>query len=106
MKTNPITEYSKKALENIGNYIELSGWEKEPVTKQMNFYNFSDLIGSVSVILEAIEIIGYDGQQTNIATCANLASVARKMLPNEEMEFLDRLIIKEERNKEDFQTIK
>lgn len=105
MKTQPITEYSKKALENISNYIELNDWEKEPVIKKATFYNFTDVMCSVSAILEAIEFIGYSGQQQDITTCANLASVARKLLPNEEMEFLDRLLIKEDRTKDDFYPI-
>ena len=105
MKTQPITEYSKKALENVGNYIELNDWEKEPVIKKVTFYNFSDLNCSVSAILQAIEIIGYQGNESDLSTCASLACIARKLLPSEEMEFLDKLIIKEERNKEDFKLI-
>lgn len=106
MKTIPITEYSKKALENVGAYIELNDWEKEPIIKKITFYNFTDLICSVSAILEAIEVIGYNDQQENMTTCANLASVARKMLPNEEMAFIDRLLIKQDMTKNDFQPIK
>ncbi|REG93001.1 hypothetical protein [Flavobacterium aquicola] len=106
MKTKPITEYSKEALENIGTYIQLNDWEKEPIIKKITFYNFTDLMCSISAILEAIEIIGYDGQQDNRTTCANLASVARKMLPNEELAFMDRLLIKRESTKDDFITIK
>lgn len=105
MKTKQITEYNKKALENIGTYIELNDWEKEPVIKKTTFYNFTDLICSVSAILEAIEVIGYNDQQGNMTTCANLASVARKLLPNDEIEFLDRLLIKEDRTKDDFKLI-
>lgn len=106
MKTIPITEYSKKALENVGTYIGLNDWEKEPIIKKTTFYNFTDLICSVSAILEAIEVIGYAEQLGSMTTCANLASVARKLLPNEEMEFLDRLLIKEDRTKDDFYPIK
>ncbi|MBF7091121.1 hypothetical protein IUY40_06175 [Flavobacterium sp. ALJ2] len=106
MKIIQITEYNKKALEDVGAYIELTDRDKEPIIKKINFYNFTDMMCSVSAILEAIEVIGYNGNKENLYTCASLASVARKMLPSEEMEFLDRLLIKEDRNKDDFQPIK
>lgn len=105
MSLQPITEYSKKGLKNISEHLELSDWEAEPVVKQITFSNFADLKNSLYSILDAIEIIGYNGEKKDMATCAGLAELAKKMLPTEEMDFLDSLLIKTDNNKKEFSKI-
>lgn len=102
MKTQPITELNKEALKDIGSYIENSNWKEEPVIKKITFNNFSDLNCNISAILQAIEMIGFNGTEIDLSVCASLACIARKLLPNNEMEFLDNLLVKENHTADKF----
>jgi hypothetical protein len=101
-KNTPITEFNPNALKQIGKYLEFYNWDKTPVRQEVTFHNFYDLSSNISALLQAIEFIGYNGKETDLATCATLASIAGKMLPNKEMEFLDELLIKESSTKDQF----
>ena len=105
MNTIPITGYNKKALINIKKHLEFYDWEKEPVFQPITFSSFSDLNNTIFSLLDAIETIGYNGEKTDLGTCANLACLAKKMLPSEPMEFLDSLLVKDKNNKQEFETI-
>jgi hypothetical protein len=104
MNTKP-TDYSKNALIDIAKNIEFSDWEKEPVQKQITFSNFEDLKNGLYSILNAIEIIGYKGDATDLGTCGALAELGKKLLPTEEMCFLDSLLIKKDDSKNEFSKI-
>lgn len=105
MNTKKITHYNKVALQNADIYIKLSNRDKEPIQKQITFYNHSDLHCTISEILSAIEFIGFNGKEPDLVTCASLANLAQKLLPSNEMEFLDKLIIQDQTNEKDFVTI-
>lgn len=105
MKTKPIREYSTNAIIDIAKHLEFSDWEKEPVQKQITFLNFEDLKNGLFSILNAIEIIGYNGNAIDLGTCGALAELGKKLLPTEEMCFLDSLLIKKADSKEAFSKI-
>jgi hypothetical protein len=106
MNTTPIKEYNQKAIVNIGNHLEFNDWEKEPVIKKITFSDFDDLKNSIYTIFDAIETIGFSGNERDLGTCGALAQLGKKLLPTDEMDFLDSLLIKKEDNKEVFSKIK
>lgn len=106
MNTAPIQEYNKNALINIAKHLEFSDWEKEPVIKKITFSDFDDLKNSIYTLFDAIETIGFNGNERDLGTCGALAQLGKKLLPTDEMYFLDSLLIKEEDNKEVFSKIK
>jgi hypothetical protein len=107
MNTKPITEYSTNALIDISKHLEFSNeYSNEPVIKQLNYTDFESIGVDLITILSAIEFIGYNGTQTEAGTCAGLAQIAQKILPMNELRFLDSLLIKNENNKVEFSKIK
>ncbi|TRX39069.1 hypothetical protein [Flavobacterium restrictum] len=104
-KTTPIREYNKNALIDIAKHLEFSDWEKQPVIKIITHQDFNDLGLNLLTILTAIEFIGFNGQSQDLGTCAGLAQIAQKLLPMNELDFLDSLLIKKEGNKEVFSKI-
>jgi hypothetical protein len=105
MNTKPITEYSKEALKNISNNLEFSNWENEQVVKQVTFSSYMEINYALSSIFSAIELIGFNGVKQDLGTCAGLAIIGRKLLPDLELEFLDSLLIKETDSKSNFSKI-
>lgn len=100
-----ITEYNKTALKEISSNLEFSNWEKEPVKKEITFVDFEDLKNSLFSILNAIEIIGYKGDAIDMGTCGALAEIGKKLLPTDEMYFLDSLLINKTDSKSKFSKI-
>jgi hypothetical protein len=96
MNTNPITEYSPKALKNISKQLKFSAWENEKVLKHVTFSSYIELNHAISSIFSAIETIGFNGEKSDLGLCAGLAIIGRKLLPTDELEFLDDLLIKDE----------
>lgn len=94
-----ITEYNPTALKEINTQLEFSDWDKEPVKKEITFSNFEDLKNSLFTIFNAIEIIGYKGDAIDLGTCGALAEIGKKLLPTDEMCFLDSLLIKSNNSK-------
>jgi hypothetical protein len=101
-KNIPITEYNPKALKEISKNLEFGNWEKEPVTKQITYQDYESIGIDLRTILNAIEIIGFNGQVQDLAICASLAKIGEKLLPVNELEFLDSLLIKATENKNEF----
>lgn len=104
-KTTPIKEFNPTALKGINKHLEFSNWEKEPVIKKITFSDFDDLKNAIYTILDAIEVIGFNGDKIDLGTCGALAQLGKKLLPIEEMNFLDGLLIKKEDSKEAFSKI-
>jgi hypothetical protein len=96
MNTKPITEYSQKALKNISVHLKFSQYDTEPVSKEITFSNYTELSNAVYSIFSAIETIGFNGETGDLVTCAGLAQLGRKLMPINEMQFLDSLLIKNE----------
>jgi hypothetical protein len=105
MNTKKITHYNKVALQKADIYIKLSDQDNAPVQKRITFFNHSDLHCNILSILSAIEFMGLNGNKDDLITCGCLANLAQKLLPSDEMEFLDGLIIRDSSNKNDFVTI-
>lgn len=106
MNTKPITEYNANAIIDIAKHLEFSNeYNGEPVIKQLAFTDFESIGIDLITILNAIEFIGYNGSEREAGTCAGLAQIAQKMLPMNELRFLDSLLIKSENNKEVFSEI-
>ncbi|PDS23558.1 hypothetical protein [Flavobacterium branchiophilum] len=107
MNAKPITEYSKNALIDCEKHLKFSNeYVKEPVVQNIHYTNFESIGVDLITILNAIEFIGYNGNETDIGTCAGLANIAIKLLPNNELRFLDSLFIKKENSTEVFEQIK
>ncbi len=93
MQTKPITEVNINALKK--NPLTHRDSEVEPVKIELDFYNYSHVINTIANIFEAIEIIGTDSSEANnLFICSTLASVGKKLLPQQEAEFLDDLLLK------------
>ncbi|SNA76258.1 hypothetical protein DK150_370071 [Flavobacterium psychrophilum] len=106
MNTKPITEYSQNALIDIAKYLKFSEeYEKKPVIKPIYYEDFESIGIDLITIFNAIEFIGYNGNSKELGTCAGLVSIAQKLLPLDELRFLDSLLIKKENSKEVFNKI-
>ncbi|TRX37874.1 hypothetical protein FNW52_02955 [Flavobacterium sp. ZT3R18] len=105
MNAKPIQEYNKQALIDIEKHLEFSEYSNSQVTKRITYVDFVDIVDDLTTILTAIEVIGFQGSNQDLGTCAGLSQIARKMLPRNEMDFLDSLLIKKEGNKEIFSKI-
>jgi hypothetical protein len=105
MKTQPITEYSKEALKEISKHLEFSHYQNNQVIQNKTYENFVDIVDDLATILDAIETIGYQGSNRDLAICGGLAGIAKKMIPRNEMDFLDSLLIKKEDSKTTFSKI-
>lgn len=108
MKTNEATrikEYNPTALKEIGKHLEFSNWEAQRVIKTITFSDFESVGVDLRTILSAIETIGFNSQDSDSGLCAGLASIAQKLIPDNELRFLDHLLIKEDSNKNNFTKI-
>ncbi len=102
METNKIIEFNPKALKAINEVLEFSKTDSEPVKLEVSLYDFNDIGLTIETLLKAIEFIGYNGQQSDLETCAGLARIAKKLLPKNELDFLDNLLIKNKETENDF----
>lgn len=96
MNKKPITDINLQTLRDISEHIQFSDWDKQPVQQTITHNDFNDIALNISTILQAIEFIGFQGNEKDIAICGGLAQIAQKMLPANELDFLDRLLIKKE----------
>ena len=108
MDSTKISEYNPKAITEIHNHLQFSGSGKEPVQKKINFYDYESIGHDLNTILEAIEFIGYQSNNSNneLAICAGLAGLAKKLVPIEELSFLNELLIKDDCKIKEFQPLK
>lgn len=93
METTPITQFNKENLVNVSKSLHFSNSKIEPVVKHVTFSDFVDISNALHNILEAIEVIGYQGQSGDMAICAGLAGLAKKLLPTEELVVLDEIFV-------------
>lgn len=100
--TIPITEYNPNALKEIRDHLEFSNYSNNQVIQKITNVNYVDVVDNLETILNAIESIGYNGNNKDLGICAGLAGIAKQMIPRAEMEFLDSLLIKTDENKEQF----
>ena len=96
MNTKPITDINLQTLRDISEHLQFSNWENKPVQQTIMHVDFNDLALNIGIILQAIEFIGYNGNERDIGICAGLAQIAQKILPTKEMDFLDRLLLKKD----------
>lgn len=96
MKTQPITEFNKDELMNVSRLIQFSQYSSTPVVKHTTFQDFACIGHTINCLLSAIEIIGFTGNKEDLAICGGLAEIAKKLLPSDELEFLDKLLVEKE----------
>ena len=96
MSTKQITDVNLQTIRDISEHLQFSDWNAQPVQQTITHKDFNDLALNLGTILQAIEFIGFTGGGRDIGVCAGLAQIAQKILPTNEMDFLDRLLIKRE----------
>lgn len=101
-KQTTIKEYNPEALKGIDKDLIFGNYEKEPVIKQIAYPDFEGIGIDLRTILNAIEVIGFNGHESDLGICAGLASIAQKLIPSDELDFLDNLLIKTAGSKEYF----
>jgi hypothetical protein len=94
MKTKTITDINLQTLRDISDHLQFSEFKQQPVQQTITHTDFNDLALNIGTILEAIEFIGFNGNENHLAICGGLAQIAQKILPINEMVFLDRLLLK------------
>lgn len=104
MKNTKIKQYNPEAFKIIDKFLDFSEYRFSPVKGTFNNANFEEIGIDLITILSAIETIGYTGVERDIGLCAGLAGIAKKMIPTNELEFLDSLLIPK-KNQADFKTI-
>jgi len=92
MKKKPITEINVNALKK--NHLAFGTTKDNPIEVNVTFYNHTDVINSINSILEAIAIIGRTENGNDLYICGSLAELGQKILPYDEAQFLDELLIK------------
>ncbi|OAE93998.1 hypothetical protein [Flavobacterium psychrophilum] len=108
MNTKPITEFNIDALKNINNFIKLFEDRHKKVEYKTDFThdNFDDKINVLSILLDAISVVSYNGSNENDGLCGGLADIAKKFLPYNEAYFLNSLLIKKDTENQNFIDIK
>lgn len=94
MKTKPITDVNLQTLRDISDHLQFSDYKQQPVQQTITHNDFNDLVLNLDTILQAIEFIGFNGNERDLSICGGLAQIAQKILPTNEMDFLDRLLLK------------
>lgn len=94
MKNKPITKYNANAIKEINKYLEFDSSSDNPIRVEYSFEDFESIAVTIRTLLNAIETIGYSGSSTkDLGLCAGLAEIANKLLPLNELDFLDRLLL-------------
>lgn len=106
--TNTIEVFNKKALIDFNNLLGNLNLKREPqerIKVELDFFNYFDLSAKTTSVLDAIQIIAYDDRvdvNSKNSAIYDLAEIVKKMLPHNEMEFLDSLFLEPTENKTDF----
>jgi vesicle coat complex subunit len=93
---NTTNSNNEKALNYIKNIIESRnnvGLTQKEVKQTITHKSYEDLAQNVYFLLEAIEIIAMDGSGNNSGIISWLADLGKKIMPMEEMQFLDTLLL-------------
>lgn len=105
---NTIKVFNKTALINCNELLSNLNLKREPnqrIKVELDFFNYFDLSAKTESILDAIQIIAYDDKaDVNRKNSAiyDLVGIVKKMLPHNEMEFLDSLFLDPTENKNHF----
>lgn len=83
-----------EALKKVSNHIDFSELNHEPVKQTIAFTDFEDIAVSVSNLLNAIQFIGFNGNENELGLCGTLAQLALKIMPVKELKLLDELVLK------------
>lgn len=109
-----ITHFNKKAFET-SEYTLTSlnidaSTKKASVKKELDFFSYGELGCKIESIINAIQIISYAETQLEgkekIAIVYDLAEILKALIPQNELEFLDELLISQSSTKSDMIDIK
>lgn len=101
-----ITEFNPEAFKEINKDLFFGNNKDKPVIKQITYQKFEAIAWDLMTILDAIEVIALNNHGADLSICGGLAGLAKKLVANDELCFLDRLLIKTDENKNDFVEIK
>lgn len=83
--------------------------ENESVELKIGFYSHYELICNISCLLDGISILSIDSnapEKDNLRVIYALSNIGRKLIPFEEMDFLDDMMFKKSyRDNENFEKI-
>jgi hypothetical protein len=96
MKNNNFKQYNAQALKDLNKV--LNSTQKGAINIKINIDEYWELMEMIETILETIEFIGFNGSENELTKVGILAKTARKLLPINECNFLDNLLIKESAN--------
>ena len=107
MENNKIKKINKKHLLNINSFLEnidLEDKDKMPISVTVKFHSYFDLVTTQNSLLTAIQKIVLSSDQENIDLdiINDLTKLALAFLQSDEAEFLDKLLIEQSFNTEDF----
>lgn len=94
--TPQIKEININAIGNISDYFN-SISQDEGLEVKVGFTDYSDLMSNISTIIKGIELLAIDSNapaEENLEIIQILSKLVRNILPLYEMEFLDKLIFK------------
>lgn len=96
-----ITHFNKKAFEN--SEFTLPSLSIDPtakkanVKKELNFFNYSELGCKIESVINAIQVISYAETQLEdkekTAIVYDLAEILKALIPQNELEFIDKLLV-------------
>ncbi|MGE5944972.1 MAG: hypothetical protein ACM31G_11600, partial [Flavobacteriales bacterium] len=81
--------YLKNILESRNN----GGLSNKEVKQTITHGSYNELGSTIYFILEAIEIIAVEGNGNNQGVIAGLAELGKKLMPEDEFELLDSLLL-------------
>lgn len=95
MKTKPITDYNQKALIEVNEKLQFTKNDsKTEINVLLSYDSFDEKMNDLSILLDAISVISYQGDSQDSGICGGLSNMAKRLLPYEEMYFLNDLLLK------------
>lgn len=94
METKNYTQFNETAIKDINKVLEF-GNEKENIKVSFTIKEHWEIEDMLESILEAIIFYGNYGNEKDLQNISSLASLAKKLLPKKQLEFLDNLLIKD-----------
>ena len=104
---SPITEVNIKALKNISAYVENLNQNNKEISINTHYASFIEISHTIESMLNmVIECTENDTVQLDKFDCSNVLIVAKNLLQQLPIEFVDTLLIKESHNTENFKNLK